>query len=68
MGENCFEQTQLIAGQRLPEQLRAISRKGQVGSDHDQTGPGTTRNRSVSPVFSPHAVISACAWPRWWVW
>ena len=29
-----------------------------------QTGSGTTRNRSVSPVFSPQAVISACAWPR----
>src|SRR6476469_10001010 len=24
----------------------------------------TTKNKSVSPVFSPHAVISACAWPR----
>ncbi len=25
---------------------------------------GVTRNRSVSSVFSPAAVISACAWPR----
>ena len=36
--------------------------------DRQPTIRGTTRNRSVSSVFSPEAVISACAWPRWWVW
>ena len=29
-----------------------------------QSMPGTTRNKSVSAVFSPQAVISACTWPR----
>src|SRR5271170_3844508 len=34
-----------------------------IGLDH-QSGSGTKRKRSVSPVSWPAAVSIACAWPR----